>query len=174
VSEIKSMKVFFIDNQGEWGDKATLVDGIVAWPDSGRYPAAAPLAIATHPKFDGRVVMLGGNRCLILSFIPGAKSVDDVKKALNGRGVKPVQYRIALDSIVHRLLLAGAAEGSLEGTSEGVDGVHPLSLLRWLAKTSPDESSVLAAALRAYLPQASTPAAFSHAEVMLDQLTRGE
>jgi hypothetical protein len=174
VSEIKSMKVFFIDNQGEWGPGAEMVGGIVAWPDAGRYPASAPQAIATHPNYDGRVVMLGGNRCLVLSFVPGAKNMDDVKKALNGRGAKPVQYRISLDAIVHRLLLSGAASGMLNDGLEGSDEVHPLSLLRWLAKTSPDEAGVLAAALKAYLPQAITIDAFNHAEVMLDQLSRPE
>jgi hypothetical protein len=137
---IKSMKMFFIDNQGAWPSdpsgscKAELVnDAFVVWPDKGQYPTYAGIAMATHPNYDGIVVVQAGNRGIVVSFVPGAKSGEDVKAAF--KTMKDVdQYRIAVDSLVHRMILwqrEKRADGSLCETSE----VEPLSLMSWLAST---------------------------------------
>lgn len=74
-SPLKSMKLFFIDNQVSWSDKAVLAGDLVLWPDDNKYPAFVPVASAKHPNFDGTIVVLAGNRHIIVSLCEGAKAL---------------------------------------------------------------------------------------------------
>lgn len=147
---VKAMPLFFIDNQGAWPKSAELVGDLVAWPDAGRYPTYSPVAVATHPCFDGRVVVQAGNRGVLFSFVVGARTEDDISQALGGKArldpEKVLQYRVAVDALVHRLVMwLAAKQGGQDPTSE----VDALSLVAWMAKSerSKPYARVLSAAL---------------------------
>jgi hypothetical protein len=128
---LKSMGLFFIDNQGAWPTdkdgtcKAEMAGDLVLWPDQGKYPTYVPVAVATHPNFDGKVVVQSGNRGLIITFIAGATTDPQIRRAF-ATG-KYEQYRIAIDAIVHRLMLWRA------DVDNGANDVGPLALMAWLA-----------------------------------------
>ncbi len=141
---IKSMPVFYIDNQHMWPKGSKLHGNYVVWPDAGKYPTYQPIGLAEHPQFKGKVVVQGGNRGLVVSFVAGAKSADDVRKGMSAQGVE--QYRISVESIIHALMLMRA---DTEGGSEG--DLHPLAILTMLAKASPTDAAILVAALKAWM-----------------------
>ncbi len=152
IATIKSMELFAIDNQQVWGKGAKLIGDYVVWPDDGIYPSFAPVGILTHPNFDGRVVVQAGNRGIVVTFCPKAKNPDDCKRQL-GAKERPEQYRLALEALVHRLVLAGAgtdADLSVEPVPSHGKGLDPLALIAWLAKASPKEAAVVEAALKAF------------------------
>jgi hypothetical protein len=135
----KSMGVFFLDNQGSWPEGVEQAGDLVVWPDTGQYPTFVPVAAASHPNFDGKVVVLAGNRGLIVAMVAGAESMDDVRRALQSRqGV--TQFRVAVDAIVHRLVLHCCDRD--EHTH-----VHPASLFTWLTTQHRAEASVVQRAL---------------------------
>lgn len=150
----KSMRLFFIDNQGAWPtaadgtSKAQLVGDLVVWPDDGKYPSFVPVALAKHPQVDGTVVVQAGNRGLIITFCDGAHDDAAVRQQLS-KG-KPDQYRIAVDALVHRLVLW--RHESVGEYAEN-DSADPLSLLSWLASTEQGRpfAQVLIAALEDFL-----------------------
>jgi hypothetical protein len=178
---LKSMKLFFIDNQVSWSDKAVLAGDLVLWPDDNKYPAFVPVASARHPNFDGTIVVLAGNRHIILSLCEGAYDSAGVRKKMSAKGdAGPEQYGIAIDGIIQRVLLHREAEQGAE------DGVHPFALLQWMQRSHPVEAAVIRKALDALYAK---PVAFvyatkdgaheflnreqvhEHVEGMLDQLT---
>lgn len=126
----KSMRLFFIDNQGAWEKGAKLVGDLVVWPDQGQYPTYSPVAVAEHPNFDGKIVMHAGNRGLVLTFVQGAKTTAEVRHAIS-KG-KSEQYRIAVDALIHRMVLW------LSNVADGVthDEVDALSLAAWMAAST--------------------------------------
>jgi hypothetical protein len=133
---IKSMRVFFIDNQGAWptaeggGSKAELVGNFVVWPDPGKYPSYVPIAMAEHPHHDGKIVVMAGNRGIVLAFITGAKNADEVRVEMSKKGAPNVeQYRIAVDSLIHAVMLHRNPQKQV------TDDVDPLSLLTWMASS---------------------------------------
>jgi hypothetical protein len=109
IEKPKSMDMFFIDNRASFTSEAVLAGDLILAPDDGVYPRAVPVASATHPAFDGRVVVMAGNRTLVVALVHGAKSDRDVqtimsampKSAKEGR---VNQYVVALDPIVHRVV----------------------------------------------------------------------
>ncbi len=141
---IKSMPVFYIDNQHMWPEGAKLHGNYVVWPDAGKYPTYTPIGLAEHPQFEGKVVVQGGNRGLVVSFVAGAKSADDVRKGMSAKGVE--QYRISVESIIHALMLMRA---ETKGGSEG--DLHPLAILTMLAKASTYDADILIQALKAWM-----------------------
>jgi hypothetical protein len=161
---IKSMPVFFIDNQQMWPADAKLHGSIVLWPDNGKYPTFAGVAIANHPEFDGKIVVQAGNRGLIVSLLPGAQSQNDIRTALSAKQA-PEQYRIAVDAIIHSVMLA-------REDAEGGGDCHPFALLAMLAKSSPKEARLIAAALRVWMakPGAAAPSDVQSAEEIVSSI----
>ena len=152
----KSMKLFFIDNQKEWPDDAQLVGDMVIWPDKGKYPSFTPVALASAADFDGRIVMMAGNRGLVMAFCPGATTPRDVQKAMSGPRTE--QYRIGLDSLVQRMLIhrhQQATEtdsvGGESATNARDNEVNTVSLLTWLARSNKADAAIIMGALRAFL-----------------------
>lgn len=172
--EIKSMSVFFIDNQHMWPKGAALHGNLVVWPDNGKYPTFTPVAIANHPQYDGKIVVQAGNRGIIVSFAAGAETPDEVRVAMSDKGLE--QYRIAAESIVHSLMLMRAkTEGGREGD------VSTIALLTMLAKSNPLDAGILIQALNAWMKEpkpgapndANTQAAMvESAEEMRDALKK--
>lgn len=149
-AEIKSMELFCIDNQQVWGRGAQLIGDYVVWPDDGYYPGFAPVGILTHPNYKGRVVMQAGNRGLVVTFCPDAETGDDCKRALMSKE-RPEQYRISVEAIVHRLMLAGAGSDtdiSAAPVASHGKGLDALAMVAWLAKSCPKEAAVIEAALK--------------------------
>lgn len=150
MTAIKSMGLFYIDNQGAWPSGSQLVGDLVLWEDKGKYPTYVPVSIATHPNFDGKIVVHAGNRGLLVSFVFGAQSEKDIGQALKTmEGV--AQYRIAIDAIVHRLVLH-LNDGEVRNDADA------LSLAAWMATQSKSRpyAQVIRAALATLLanPQA--------------------
>lgn len=148
----KSMRLFFIDNQGSWPPGARQVGDLVVWPDTGKYPTYAPIAFGKHPNFDGVFVVQAGNRGVLVSFAHGVKEQGkDLADAMSGKGKQVTQIRIAVDALVHRLVL------DMHGEAEaGHDDADPLALLSWLA-TAPKSklhAIVLATVLRGLMDDA--------------------
>ena len=153
---IKSMKLFFIDNQGAWPahkdgtSKAELVGDLVVWPDDGRYPNYVPVACATHPNFKGVVIVQAGTRGLLVSLVEGATPEDDLKARFKSmEGIQ--QFRVSIDAIVHRIVMwlaAGSADGT-SGIGTPETEVDPLSLMAWMAASDKGRGAarVVAAAL---------------------------
>lgn len=136
---IKSMSVFFIDNQQMWPADAALHGNMVVWPDKGKYPNFVPVAIADHPEFEGKIVVQAGNRGLVVSLIPGAETPSDIRTALSAKET-PEQYRVAVDAIIHAIML-------MRADSHGGGECHPHALLTMLAKTSELEAQTIKVAL---------------------------
>lgn len=168
----KSMEVFFLDNQGAWPKGTRKVGDFVVWEeDDGRYPTFAPVAAAGHPNFDGLIVVLAGNRSLVVSFYKGAKTIDDVKAQIK-KNVPRKQFRIAIDAIVHRLVVSLLGDVSK-------DDADPISVLTWLMRSSPHEGAVVTSALTALLrdpaalkaiPSEEDRNAFTTAEQLLESM----
>jgi len=160
---LKSMAVFFIDNKHAWPDDAVLSNGLVYWPDSGKYPGYTLVGLASHPEYDGKIVVQAGQLGMIATFIPGAQSIEDVKQGLKG---KPEQYRIAIDGIVQALMLARA------DTTGGAGDVNDATLLHLLAQVAPERAAVLQQALANFLraPGTEPPKNVTVAEEMHDVL----
>lgn len=191
----KSMELFFIDNQGNWPEGAKLVGDFVVWADHGKYPTMIPVAAASHPNYDGKVVVQAGNRSVLVTFCPGAQSEADVRKSIqqldhsiHAERENPRQFRIAVDAIIHRLVLGGAVGTAGDASAHELDDrVHPFTLLAWLAKAHPKEAEVLRSALK-MLMRAPEPITFGegantqglmpadvyeNAEAMLTQIDTG-
>ncbi len=140
---IKSMKMFFIDNQGAWPAdkdstcKAELVGDLVVYPDNGKYPNFVPVACATHPNFKGGLVVVqAGTRGLLVSFIENATAEDNLQERF--RTMKGItQYRVAIDAIVHRMVMHFVEQAGGQVTSE----VEPLSLMAWMAASERGRAS---------------------------------
>lgn len=152
IAPIKSMELFTIDNQQVWGKGARLVGDYVVWPDQGIYPSYAPVGVLTHPNYDGKVVVQAGNRGIVVTFCPSARDQNDCRRILSAKE-RPEQYRLAVDAIVHRLILAGA--GTDKDLSPSVSASHgsgldPLAVMAWLARSAPKEAAVVEAALKAF------------------------
>ena len=152
----KSMKLFFIDNQGEWPDDADLIGDLVVWPDKGKHPTFTPVALASAADFDGKIVVMAGDRGLVVAFCAGAKDPRAVQKAMSGPGLE--QYRIGLDAIVQRLLIHRHQQATETDTVDGMaattkrdDEVSTTSLLTWLARSNKADAGILASALRSFL-----------------------
>ncbi len=141
---IKSMAVFFIDNQQSFPEGAKLHGSLVAWPDNGKYPSYIPVGVADHPQFSGKMVMQAGNRGLVVSLVAGAKSLEDVRKGMSAKGLE--QYRISVESILHAIMLMRA---DTEGLSEG--DLHPIAILTILAKSAPKEANIIGQALTSWM-----------------------
>lgn len=178
---LKSMKLFFIDNQGGWPDTAVLAGDLVLWPDEGKYPAFTPIASAKHPAFDGTVIVQAGNRGLIVTLCAGANTMPEVRTAMSAKGAgAPEQYRIAVDAIVHRIMLWRALDKQEQSS------VHPFALLQWLQTAHPKEAAVIQKALKQlyakpeavlyhrskdHIEMMDRQDVHEHAEAMLDQLS---
>jgi len=141
----KSMEVFFIDNQGIYPEETCKVGDLIVWPDDGAYPTYQPIAMAVHPNFDGSTVVLAGNRGLVVAFVPQARTQDDIRKSLSGKGPKPIQFRIAVDALIHRIVLWKMEDKDFK------DDCHPFALLAWLMKSQPAYGAVLIAGLKLLL-----------------------
>lgn len=177
----KSMGLFFIDNKHQWPSDARLTGSLVIWTDPGKYPTSYPVASATHPHFRGRVVVQASTRSLIVSFIHDAKSADDVMKALSAMpkastlegaaalGVCFVrQVRIAIDSIIHGLIL-DMFDG--DGGHKQHADLHPFTLLRTLAHGSPKEAKIIMDAFKSLMKQGQlAPDDWSAADDMLSNI----
>lgn len=152
-SKLKPMELFAIDNAGAWGKGAALVGDLVVWPDKGMYPAAVPVGLLTHPAFDGTIVVQAGNLCLLISFLPGIPSANKagIRAVMSDKVNRPEQYRLALDALVHRMLLAGAGgDADLSAGARAHEhsaGLDPLALIAWMAKHNPKEAAVVEQAL---------------------------
>jgi hypothetical protein len=121
---IKSMPVFFLDNQHMWPVGATLLKNLVVWPDGGKYPSFKPVSIASHPQFDGMVVVQAGNRRVVVTLLPGVRAQAEIPKAMNR---KPEQYCIAIEAIVHAVMLMKAALAAGGEAATDLGGVGDLN-----------------------------------------------
>jgi hypothetical protein len=159
---IKAMPLFFIDNQAEWPKGAELIGDLVVWPDEGMYPTFQPIASAKLAGFDGIVIVQAGSRRLVVTFLAGAHDNDSIRKAMSDKKNRPEQYCIAVDAIVQRLMLmrTGNEAGMMQ------DGVHPFSLLAWLAKSHKADAEIIRDALAMYLKAPASPEACARAEDM--------
>jgi hypothetical protein len=140
MGDLKSMAVFYVDNQHMWPPTAVLLKNLVVWPDAGKYPSYTPVALANHPEFDGKIVVQAGNRGIVVSLLAGAETPEDIRASMSG---KPEQYRIAIESVVHAIMLMRA---QTEGER---NDAHPVTLLNMLKDTS--EGANLRDALKHYL-----------------------
>lgn len=151
---LKSMEMFAIDNAGSWGKGAVLLGDLVVWPDKGMYPGYAPVGFLTHPNFDGTVVVQAGNRGIVITFIPGIPSSNQkgLREAMSDKVKRPEQYRIGIEALLQRLLLAGAGTGEdlrLGAAAHGHDaGVDPMAMVAWLSRHYPKEAAVMEDALK--------------------------
>lgn len=176
----KSMGVFFIDNRGTWPQHARLIGDLVAWEDSGKYPTSYPIASASHPAFDGRVVVQAVPRCLVISFVHEAKNAADIMASLSAlpssatevgstakRVCRVTQYQLGVDAIINRMVLE-LVDAPEAHTTE----LHPFALLKALAFQSPADAAVLILALRAFMRSDApkTPETFSRADDMMSNL----
>ena len=145
----KSMRLFFIDNQGLWPENTQLAGDFVIWPDTGVYPTAQPVSLASHPSFDGKIVVQAGSQSIIVTFCPGAKDQVEVRKQLSARGLanRPEQYRVAVDAIIQRIMLWRNDRES----GEIRDDAHPFALMEWMKKAHAEETKVYLAALKLLL-----------------------
>lgn len=182
----KSMGLFFIDNLGAWPKGARQVGDLVVWADTGIYPTGVPIASAAHPAFDGRVVMQAVARGLVLSFVHGASTTDDVMKALSKLpasatpdGAKRfnvcqvTQHRVAVDAIINRVVL----DMYNQDDADALSAAHPFALLKALAAGSPKEADLLVRALKTYMRHGDVskdalayPQAWQDADDMLSNL----
>lgn len=144
---VKTMRLFFMDNQHAWPKGVDLAGDLVIWPDQGIYPQSAPVALCSHPNFDGRILVQAATRTILVTFCPDAVTQADVSNQINSRK-RPEQYRVAVDALVQRIMLWREAAG-LAGKPS--DDIHPMTLLKWLATACPDEAKVLRAALQVLL-----------------------
>lgn len=149
VQPVKSMRLFFIDNQGLWPDGTQLAGDFVIWPDTGVYPTAQPVSLAGHPSFAGKIVVQAGSQSIIVTFCPGAKDVADCRKQLSARGLenRPEQYRVAVDAIIQRIMLWRNDRQS----GEIRDDAHPFALMEWMKKAHHEETKVYLKALKLLL-----------------------
>lgn len=176
----KSMGLFFIDNRGTWPNHARLVGDLVMWEDSGKYPTSYPIAAASHPAFDGRVVVQAVPRCVVISFVHEAKNAADIMASLSAlpssatevgataKGVcRVTQYQLGVDAIINRVVL-DMVDTVATQTSE----LHPFALLKALAFASPADATVLSTALRVYLTSDApkNSEVFSQADDMLSNI----
>ncbi len=109
IEQPKSMDLFFIDNRSSFTQEAVLAGDLILAPDEGVYSQAIPVASATHPAFDGRVVVMAGNRTLVVALVSGAHTDGDVRRIMSDmpKSAKTghvQQFVIALDSIIHRVV----------------------------------------------------------------------
>lgn len=110
LEEPKSMEMFFVDNRATYTREAQLAGDLVLAPDEGVYPRAIPVAGASHPSFDGKIVVMAGNRTLLVAMVHGARSEKDCQKIMSAmpksaKEGKVQQYSIGLDSIIHRVVM---------------------------------------------------------------------
>lgn len=146
-NDVKSMELFFIDNQASMWKDAVLAGDLVIAPDDGKYPTFQPIASAKHPNYDGMIVTMAGNRGIVMAFCPGARSAEDVRKIMSARGSNgPEQYRVAVDALVHRVVLWRAGQDAHKID----DRVHPFALLQWMQTAHPAEASVIQRALKRF------------------------
>lgn len=106
----KSMEMFFVDNRATYTQEAQLAGDLVLAPDDGVYPRAIPVAGATHPSFDGKIVVLAGNRTLLVALVHGARNEKDCQRIMSAmpksaKEGKVQQFTIGLDSIIHRVMM---------------------------------------------------------------------
>jgi hypothetical protein len=147
------MPVFFVDNQGAWPtddnglSQAQLVGNLVLWPDTGKYPTFQPIAMADHPQFDGKIVVMAGSRRVVMAFVKNAQSADDVRKAMTHKTEDVEQYCLAVDALIQAVMLHRLSGGPVNEVSD------PLSILAWLSasKEGGDASLVIAAALNWFM-----------------------
>jgi hypothetical protein len=166
--EIKSMALFYIDNRQAWPESAILLQNLVIWPDDGVYPTSTPVAIAGHPNFDGKILVQAGNRALVVTLIEGAQTQNDVREGLKH---KPEQYRIALDAIVHAIMLMRADAAGEVRTKHPDGDVHAFTLLN-LLKDKP-EGALIRDALGQYMknyPTHAQPTVYERLEEMYQAL----
>ena len=161
----KPMRTFFIDNQGMWPTYAMLAGDLVFWKDTGKYPNYVPIAIASHPDYNGRIVLMAGTRGIVIAFCPEAMDAEGVRRCLSG-GMDE-KYRIAVDAIIHRMMIWRAA-------GEGRGDANPLALLNWLRASSPADAEVLAKGLRLLLKDPKTKEDWEKADEMLTSLDKKE
>jgi ABC-type glycerol-3-phosphate transport system substrate-binding protein len=133
--------------------------------------------MATSAEFKGKIVMMAGNRGLILAFCAGAESPRDVQRAMSGTGLE--QYRIGLDSIVQRMLIhrhqQATETDSVDGeaaTRKRDDEVSTTALLTWMARSNKADATILAGALRTWLkhPDTTHQKEWEHASELLEVL----
>jgi hypothetical protein len=147
----KSMGLFFIDNQGAYPPGAQLSGDTIFWPDTGKYPTAVPIAILSHPNLKGRICVMAGKLSLIVAVVHNAENANDVqaactalpKSAAPDAPMQVQQFRIAVDSIAHRVVM------NLLDEQDGlqVSDANAYALLTAIAKGSRSEANVLVKAL---------------------------
>lgn len=125
--DIKSMPVFFLDNKHMWSSEAILLKNLVLWPDGGKYPTFKPVSIARHPQFDGMITVLAGNRRIVVTFLPGVESQAEIPKAMN---LHPEQYCIAIEAIVHAIMVHKAEADGVIGGSGDINALTVLNAIK--------------------------------------------
>lgn len=147
---VKTMRLFFMDNQHAWPKDVDLAGDLVIWPDQGLYPTGTPVSMCSHPNFDGRIVVQAATHTILVTFCKDAKTSDDIKNIMSNRK-RPEQYRVAVDALVQRIMLWRKAKEFSDDPAAPTDDIHPMTLLKWLATACPDEAKVLHAALQVLL-----------------------
>lgn len=155
---VKTMRLFFMDNQHAWPKDVDLAGDLVIWPDSGLYPAGTPVSMCSHPSYEGRIIVQAMTHTILVTFCAGAKGQSDIKDIMSSRK-RPEQYRIAVDALVQRIMLWRAAS-STHPTGPS-DDIHPMTLLKWMATACQPEAKIMRAALQVLM---QTPGAFKMLE----------
>lgn len=147
---LKSMAVFFVDNQSLMADNAQLHQNLVFSPDEGKYPTAAPIGQATVNGFDGVVIVQAVPGAVVVSLLEGIskKDINEIRRIMSAKpSQRPDcfrQYRIDVMALIQATLLYDAGElGSNEAS--------PYRAMDLIAHSGGDEAAIVKAALEQFL-----------------------
>ena len=171
---MKSMQVFFIDNQGLLTKDAELIGNLViskVFPPA-KFPIAAMVGQASVADFDGLIVVQAQNGAIVFNVFDG-KSKDDLEEIRSIMTKKKPsawpswihQYRIDIMALIQFVALYHAGEA-------GNDEVNPYNLLDLLARKGGKESAIIRQGLRDFcrapeVPDVEPKEAFETAERLL-------
>lgn len=183
LTEPKSQGLHYVDNSHTYPADAAMAGELVLWKDDGVYPGGVPIVLASHPSLEGRIIVQGGNRTLLVSIVFGAKDMTDVTRALSGlpanaredetlRRSKDFwvqQYRIDLGALINRVVMHqfNVQEGA------PLSDISSLKLLTALARSEAADAAVIKVALEAAMraPDTLNPEQWKLADEMASSLT---
>lgn len=156
-NRIKSMPLFFLDNQGLLEEDAELVGNIVLTKIApATFPTFTNIGMASVAGFDGMLVCSAGNNGILVYVFEG-KTKDDWDEIRAALSTKPNewpawihQYRINVPALLN--LVAGHHQGNYDPTC-----TKGLPLYPTLEHAPAEERTVLRAALASLLVKPQAP-----------------
>jgi len=173
MSDLKSMPVFFIDNQGILPDGAELVGGVVITKEPpAKYPTAAMISAATVNGFDGLIVLQACTHSIIAFVFDGktTKDLPAIRQIMTTQ--KPScwpewihMYQINAAGLIQFVALYHRGEA-------GSDEVNPYHLMDLLARRGGPEAAVMRQSLHDFcrapeVPNVTPAEAFQVSERLL-------